>query len=271
MVSDSQTPVITVVNIQKFAEDSISVKFDYSLDIQRVYFIDEAHRDYKNGGAFLTKLVTSDRDAVRFALTGTPLIGTKDGNNTRQVFGDYIHTYFYNQSIADGYTLKLLREDIQTEFRVKMRQIVNGLQEVDKLVKLDDVLENDRYVEPLVEYIVNDYIQSQIRLGDDSIGAMIVARSAEQARRIYAKICEFDPDLAAELVLYNEGTKEHRREICESFKKEDSPINILVVFNMLLTGFDAHRLKKLYLCRTIKAHNLLQALTRVNRPYHDLA
>lgn len=271
VVSDSQTPVITVVNIQKFAEDSISVKFDYSLDIQRVYFIDEAHRDYKNGGAFLTKLVTSDRDAVRFALTGTPLIGTKDGNNTRQVFGDYIHTYFYNQSIADGYTLKLLREDIQTEFRVKMRQIVNGLQEVDKLVKLDDVLENDRYVEPLVEYIVNDYIQSQIRLGDDSIGAMIVARSAEQARRIYAKICEFDPDLAAELVLYNEGTKEHRREICESFKKEDSPINILVVFNMLLTGFDAHRLKKLYLCRTIKAHNLLQALTRVNRPYHDLA
>lgn len=40
---------------------------------------------------------------------------------------------------------------------------------------------------------------------------------------------------------------------------------------MLLTGFDAHRLKKLYLCRKIKAHNLLQALTRVNRPYHDLA
>ena len=44
-------------------------------------------------------------------------------------------------------------------------------------------------------------------------------------------------------------------------------IDILVVYNMLLTGFDAPRLKKQYLARKIKEHNLLQALTRVNRPY----
>ena len=58
---------------------------------------------------------------------------------------------------------------------------------------------------------------------------------------------------------------EQLREIQKDFKKGN--IDILVVYNMLLTGFDAPRLKKLYLARMIKAHNLLQTLTRVNRPY----
>ncbi len=285
VVTDDRTPAITVVNIQKFDEDSTAIDFDYGLNVQRVYFIDEAHRDYKKGGAFLTSLVTSDRSAVRFALTGTPIVGAKGGNNTKEIFGDYIHTYYYNQSIADGYTLKLLREDVKTEFRVKMQEVMRDLREINKLVKIDDVLVHDSYVGPLVDYIVDDYLQSQVQLGDETIGAMVVAYSSEQARRIYERLRELDPDLAvglaldegdverveSRLILYDEGTKQYRREICDNFKKDDSPINILVVYNMLLTGFDAHRLKKLYLCRKIKAHNLLQALTRVNRPYHDLA
>lgn len=269
VVSDLRTPVITVVNIQKFDEESTAADFDYNLYVQRVYFIDEAHRDYKNGGAFLTNLVTSDSAAIRFALTGTPLVGKKKGNNTTQIFGDYIHKYYYNQSIADGYTLKLLREDVRTEFKLRMQEVIRDLEEVKKLVKLEDVFAHESYVDPLVDYIVNDYTQSQLALGDDSIGAMVVANSSKQARAIYAKLCELDQDISSALVLHDEGTKEQRREICNDFKK--GSIDILVVFNMLLTGFDAHRLKKLYMCRKIKAHNLLQALTRVNRPYRDLA
>ena len=46
-------------------------------------------------------------------------------------------------------------------------------------------------------------------------------------------------------------------------------IDILIVYNMLLTGFDAPRLKRLYLGRKLKDHNLLQAITRVNRPYKE--
>jgi len=69
------------------------------------------------------------------------------------------------------------------------------------------------------------------------------------------------------LVLHDEGTKQDRKDIQEDFKKGN--IDILVVYNMLLTGFDAPRLKKQYLARMIKAHNLLQTLTRVNRPYKD--
>ena len=67
------------------------------------------------------------------------------------------------------------------------------------------------------------------------------------------------------LILHDVGNKSERKDQVNAFK--EGKIDILFVFNMLLTGFDSARLKKLYLGRIIKAHNLLQALTRVNRPY----
>lgn len=270
VIANADTPIITVVNIQKFGDDATAASIDYNLNVQRVYFIDEAHRDYKNGGAFLSNLIMSDRDSAKIALTGTPLVDGRQGNATKQVFGDYIHKYFYNQSIADGYTLKLLREDIRTEFRVKMQEVMQELKEVKKLVNLEEVFEHKNYVEPLADYIVNDYLQSQIALNDTSIGGMIVAYSSKQARALYEYLSQLDQDISVALILHDEGTKESRREITDNFRRDDSTIDILIVYNMLLTGFDAHRLKKLYLGRPIKAHNLLQALTRVNRPYKDM-
>ena len=284
-VGDGRAPVITVVNIQKFGEESTAAEFDYGLKVQRIYFIDEAHRDYKCDGEFLASLMASDREAVKFALTGTPLVDGRHGNATKQVFGPYIHKYFYNQSIADGYTLKLLREGVRTEFKVHMQEVMEELREIKELVNLVDVFEHENYVKPLCEYIVRDYLESKIALEDETIGAMVVAYSSGQARAIYRHLSEFDPDFGIELVadeddfrrvesalvLHDEGSEEDRRKICDSFKKEDSPIDILVVHRMLLTGFDAPRLKKLYLCRSGKGHNLLQMLTRVNRPYKDMA
>lgn len=67
--------------------------------------------------------------------------------------------------------------------------------------------------------------------------------------------------------MHDADDKETRKDNIEAFKK--GTIDFLVVYNMLLTGFDAPRLKKLYLGRVIKDHNLLQALTRVNRPYKN--
>ena len=71
----------------------------------------------------------------------------------------------------------------------------------------------------------------------------------------------------AALILHDIGTKEERKTQVENFKA--GKIDLLFVYNMLLTGFDAKRLKKLYLGRVIRKHNLLQALTRVNRTYKD--
>ena len=74
--------------------------------------------------------------------------------------------------------------------------------------------------------------------------------------------------LTASLILHDEGDKLERKEYIEGFKKQQE-IDVLIVNKMLLTGFDAPRLKKLYLGRSLDGHDLLQALTRVNRPYHD--
>jgi len=104
---------ITVVNIQKFSKESIAKKSDYAIDVQRVYFMDEAHRSYNPTGSFLGNLIESDRKAVMIALTGTPLIGViydDEGRpiggkkyDSKQIFGEYIHKYYYNASISDGY------------------------------------------------------------------------------------------------------------------------------------------------------------------------
>lgn len=253
---------ITVVNIQNFTEESVARKSDYDVDVQRIYFLDEAHRSYKPNGSFLANLMASDRDAVMIALTGTPLIG--DGYNTKDVFGEYIHKYYYNRSIADGYTLKLIREGIKTEYRTKMQTILESLETEKGSLSKKDVYAHPKYVSALVEYIVEDFKHSRIALGDSTIGGMIVCDSSPQAVKIEEELDKY-PELTHELILCDVEDKETRRGYQEDFKK--GKIDLLVVYNMLLTGFDAPRLKKQYLGRVIREHNLLQTLTRVNRPY----
>ena len=253
---------ITVVNIQKFSTESIVRKADYDVNVQRVYFLDEAHRSYNPKGSFLANLMVSDCEAVIIALTGTPLIG--EGYNTKDVFGEYIHKYYYNRSIADGYTLKLIREGIKTEYRVKLQSILEGLKMQEGSLKKRDIYAHPKYVAALVDYIVDDFRRSRIALGDSSIGGMIVCDSSAQARVVEETLSGY-PEISHVLILHDVDDKETRRGYQEDFKK--GKIDLLVVFNMLLTGFDAPRLKKQYLGRLVKEHNLLQTLTRVNRPY----
>ncbi|EFN5809120.1 type I restriction endonuclease subunit R, partial [Escherichia coli] len=86
---------ITVVNIQKFRDDpDVVTTKDYDINIQRVYFLDEVHRSYNPKGSFLANLSQSDTNAIKIGLTGTPLLGTD--YNSRDLFGDYIHKYYYN-------------------------------------------------------------------------------------------------------------------------------------------------------------------------------
>lgn len=254
---------ITVVNIQKFSEESITEKSDYNVNVQRVYFIDEAHRSFNPSGSFLANLFASDRNSVKIALTGTPLL--KREAKTKEIFGDYIHKYYYNESIADGYTLRLIREDIETTYKSDLQSTLQELK-----VKLGDVAKNEVYAHPkfvaaMVRYITADFLQGRLRM-DDSIGAMIVCDSSKQARELYSQLTD-EGIFKTALVLCDEGTKQEREDIQDDFKKGN--IDVLVVYNMLLTGFDAPRLKKMYLARFVKAHNLLQTLTRVNRPYKD--
>lgn len=251
---------MTVLNIQKFSKESVTKPADYNVNVQRTYFLDEAHRSYNPTGSFLANLMSSDRNAVMIALTGTPLIG--EGYNTKDVFGNYIHKYYYNQSIADGYTLKLIREEIETTYKNQMNETLDQIVRQGSIAK-KELYAHPKFVEKMVDYIIHDFGEGRNVL-DSSIGAMIVCDSSEQAREVDRQLNHFNAYTHA-LILHDEGTKQDRKDEQEEFKKGN--IDILVVYNMLLTGFDAPRLKKQYLARMIKAHNLLQTLTRVNRPY----
>ena len=125
---------IMVVNIQKFKEDKTQVKLDesYNTHMQRIFFIDEAHRGYNPKGSFLANLLEADTNAIKIALTGTPLL--REERESWRVFGDYIHTYYYDKSIADGYTLKLIREGIETSYKTELNKT---LDEIKKILGVD--------------------------------------------------------------------------------------------------------------------------------------
>ena len=259
---------ITVINIQKFQDDpNVVARNDYDLAIQRVYFLDEVHRSYNPKGSFLANLNQSDVNAVKIGLTGTPLIGVTAGNvNTRELFGDYIHKYYYNASIADGYTLRLIREAISSQYKAELQAALAQLEVEKGSFERKEIYAHPHFVRPMLDYILGDFAKFRKTNQDDSLGAMVVCDSAEQARQLFDHFqMASNHNLTAALILHDVGTKDERDQWVKDFKA--GKIDILFVYNMLLTGFDAPRLKKLYLGRLIKAHNLLQTLTRVNRTY----
>ena len=275
---------ITVVNIQKFSDDPSVIKnTDYNLNVQRVFFLDEVHRSYNPKGSFLANLEQSDRNSIKIGLTGTPLLG--DDCNSQKLFGKYIHKYYYNASIKDGYTLRLIREEIETSFNLAMQKILEEIKILKGNANKEDVYAHEKFVEPMLDYIVKDMERARITMNDNSIGGMVVCDSSAQAKMMHkifqdtyankevepatgynAKKKQNSRVTTAAVILHDIGTKEERKNLVEDFK--EGKIDFLFVFNMLLTGFDAPRLKKLYIGRVIKAHNLLQALTRVNRTYN---
>lgn len=269
------TNEITVINIQKIPSDVTVKPSDYNVKIQRIYFIDEAHRSYKPTGCYFANLMTMDKSAIFISLTGTPLLGGKTRTASKDLWGDYIHQYYYNSSIADGYTVKLIREDIETQYKAKLKEVLDKIYiKHGDLVK-QKVYADRRFVEPMLEYIVDDMKKSRIAHNDSSIGGMVVCSSSEQAKMFFDVFNEKYKDKSTDkniikssaLILHDIDDKEIRKGYIDSFKAGE--IDILFVYNMLLTGFDAPRLKKLYIDRQIKEHNLLQTLTRVNRPYKD--
>lgn len=283
---------ITVVNILKFSQDSQVVEAqDYDVSVQRIYFLDEIHRSYNPEGSFLANLENSDKNAIKIGLTGTPLLGSD--YNSKSLFGDYIHKYYYNASIADGYTLRLIREEIESNYKIKLERILKEIEVMQGDVDRKKIFADAAFVDPFLDYIIDDFEKFR-RLNDHTVGGMVVCDSSDQAKMLFeiftSKYAENENKTeelhkaaepvttyktslqnaaevkSAALILHEVGTKKERKELVEEFK--DGKIDFLFVYNMLLTGFDAKRLKKLYL-GVIKKHNLLQTLTRVNRRYKD--
>lgn len=287
---------ITVVNIQRFAEDKERVRIPaYATNLQRIFILDEAHRGYKPGGCFLANLFDADENAIKIALTGTPLLGEERASC--KIFGSYLHTYYYDRSISDGYTLKIIREDIETSYKERLNEAYDKVQSIidanepkptrkltlDELVQKREVtkaeiIKHPSYVNELLRFIINDLKSFRQLQGDDTLAGMVICETSDQAEALYRHFDTIQSELnqtATTKTNFRVGLvlsridSDSNKQIVKDFKK-NMTVDILIVFNMLLTGFDAPRLKRLYFGRKLKDHNLLQALTRVNRPYKNL-
>ena len=192
-----------------------------------------------------------------------------------------------------------MREPVETVYKEKLENILDQLTgEVE--VKRSDIdrnkiVEHPSYLNALIDYIIADFRRFRTEQNEPSVAAMIVCKTNPQARKLYELWMERynhaieieekkeekilisgepmvpyskTPPLIAALILHDEGDKLERKAYIDDFKKTEN-VDILIVNQMLLTGFDAPRLKKLYLGRVLDGHDLLQALTRVNRPYKD--
>ncbi|GHQ47963.1 hypothetical protein VN1225_04990 [Helicobacter pylori] len=291
---------IIVVNIQKFkapnedpsdsAPKEIISKTDLqesiqnSHDLQRVFIIDEAHRSYDPKGCFYANLIECDKTAIKIALTGTPLLeDNAQDKATKKTFGNYLHTYSYTESIKDAHTLTLQLEIIEKSYKEKLQEIYRLLQEsitIENIeVKKETIFNDAKYIKSMLSYIIRDLLDFRRRFDDEHLKAMVVCFSSNQAKlanwlfnEVQEEVLQENPNLQilnklkSSLILHDE---QEVKEKIYSFKHEDT--DIVFVFNMLLTGFDLPNLKRLYIHRELKDHNLLQALARVNRPYNKMS
>lgn len=283
---------ITVINIQRFSDGKGKQTIDFNNsqygNLQRIFIVDEAHRSYAPQGKYLTNLLNSDPNSIRLALTGTPLIG--DDFNTKKIFQDYIHIYHQSQSVQDGYTLKLKFDS--------NKMVISGVEQLDprldrikvknREVPYRCISESKQYALTLIKEVLRDLDNFRFMRSDPSIGGMLICKSRAQAVKVQqmfdtalaqlqAEKPDF-PNLRMGLVVSKEDehgiektnlNDQHRKVISEFKRNENSSIDLLVVYQMLITGFDAPRLKRLYVNRELNGHTLLQAITRVNRPYKD--
>ncbi|GAA9498293.1 hypothetical protein UBN20_05920 [Helicobacter pylori] len=253
-------------------------------DLQRVFIIDEAHRSYDPKGCFYANLIECDKTAIKIALTGTPLLeDNAQDKATKNTFGNYLHTYSYTESIKDRHTLKLQLEIIEKSYKEKLQKIYRLLQESitieDIEVKKERIFNHERYIKEILYYIIRDLLFFRLGNNDENLKAMVVCFSSAQAKlanllfnEVQEKVLQENPNLRilkklqSSLILHDE---QEVKEKIYSFKHGDT--DIVFVFNMLLTGFDLPNLKRLYIHRELKDHNLLQALARVNRSYKNMS
>ncbi len=293
---------IIVVNIQKFkapdetpneapsdsaemiSKTELQESIQNSGNLQRVFIVDEAHRSYKKEGCFYANLIECDKKAIKIALTGTPLLeDNAQDKATKKTFGDYLHTYSYTESIKDRHTLKLHLETIEKSYKEKLQAIYRLLQESitieDIEVKKETIFNDEKYIKEMLFYIIRDLLKFRRVNNDENLKAMVICFSSKQAKlanllfnEVQEKVLQENPNLKilkklqSSLILHDE---EKVKEKIHAFKHEDT--DIVFVFNMLLTGFDLPSLKRLYIHRELKDHNLLQALARVNRPYKNMS
>jgi type I restriction enzyme R subunit len=270
-----------------------------------IVFIDEGHRTQYGTLARQMNLIL--KNAQKFAFTGTPI--AKPYRNTYNEFSyppqeAYLDKYFIDASIKDGFTVPIayqprLEKDthlptdmLDTFFKIELEEIPEEYREPveqktkDKLNRIRLFLENPTRIARVAQDMAEDFKENL----DGKFKALIVAASRKACILYKQELDKLLPPEYSEIIMtYNPTDKptiakylkalttrfkgkepeDIRKEIIEKYKEENLP-KILIVTDMLLTGFDAPILQTMYLDKPLKEHRLLQAIARTNRPYKDL-
>jgi len=237
---------ITVVNIQKFSEDSrVATQSDYNINTQRIYFLDEVHRSYNPHGSFLAIFFSSDKNAIYIGLTGTPLLNKKlkpvDGGksieyNSKDIFGDYIHKYYYDLSIKDGYTLKLIREGIETTYKTQLKEILDKIELLHGSANKRIVYAHDNYVNPLADYInlfnlaLEEIIFRFVKVSEKELQLGVVDEFKKQVQKTREAMQDnFDHQEAVYISLYKELERIFKKKKLSEMSTEDISENIILL------------------------------------------
>lgn len=237
-------------------------------------------------------------NATYLGFTGTPIENTDV--NTPAVFGNYIDVYDIAQAVEDGATVRIYYESrlAKVNLSEEGKQLVNELdEELDqedltntqkakaKWTQLEALVGSENRVAIIAKDIVTHFLQRQEVFEGKG---MIVSMSRRIAADLYEAIIALKPEWYSNdlnkgvikvvmtsassdgpRISKHHTTKEQRKTLAERIKNPDDELQLVIVRDMWLTGFDAPSMHTLYIDKPMKGHNLMQAIARVNRVYKD--
>ena len=265
-----------------------------------VVIADEAHRSQYD---FIDGLARNLHDALPRAsfigFTGTPI--EREDANTRAVFGDYISIYDIQRAVSDKATVPIyyesrlakltLNEDERPTIDVDFEEATEG-EEVErreklktKWAQLEAIVGSDQRIKLIAQDIVDHFEQ---RLSVIEGKAMVVCMSRRICVDLYNELVRLRPDWHADaddqgaikVVMTGSASdplewqphirnKPRREALAKRFRNESDSLQIVLVRDMWLTGFDAPSLHTMYLDKPMRGHGLMQAIARVNRVFRD--
>ena len=278
---------VIITTIQKFQEMEQVLSPRENI----IIFIDEAHRTQY--GKLAMKMRRAFPNAFIFGFTGTPIDKGIIGKSTFRAFCPseelYLHKYGIKQSVEDGATVKLLhmkrmpkhwvnKKELDKEFLETTKDLSEDDQNtvLKKNAKLGNIVKSAKRVNEIAKDIAEHYIK---HIEPNGFKAQLVAYDRE-ACALYKEALDkyLPPEYST--VIYTAGQndvpllKKHHMDSDKQshiartiFQKLGENPRILIVTDMLLTGFDAPIEQVMYLDKPMRDHGLLQAIARTNRPY----
>ena len=290
------TKDLIVTTIQKMANACSNSKYAPILekykDLKTVFIIDECHRS--QFGDMHRQISKTFTNAQYFGFTGTPRFKenpSQDGRSTADIFEKCLHTYLIKDAIKDGnvlgfsvdymkfvdYNSNQTEEDVMVEGidteEVFMADDRVGLIAQDIIdhhnTKTRDRKYNALFTVSSIPLLVKYYNMFKSLNHNLKIGAIFtyganedLDKNPEHSRESLDKIID-DYNKMYNTNFSSSTFDAYFRDICKKIKNTE--IDIVIVVNMLLTGFDAKRLNTLYVDKSLKYHDLIQAFSRTNR------